>query len=366
MDISADLAVKREWIESYLSRKYPGSTFISIHPLGEGVHGEGYSVVFEWRWKRKTVIVKTLFPEGFGHDYFSDRAQVLLLANKAYNMMPKHVRSIDVVGVGKRMVPVGDCEEFFIIMEEAHGENYFDDLDEIKKRAQLTDEDHEKCMKLADYLAEIHKEKHDNPVLYRRRVRDTVGHGECIMGVLDTYPDVQFTTSDEMVEFVQSAVAWWGKIKNRADRLCVVHGDFHPGNILWQTKEEGKKQKSETDFILLDRSRGIYGEPADDVTCLAINYLYYGLMMNENKFEGPFKELFDLFLDRYFGVTQDYNMWEVMAPFFAFRTTVICNPLFYPDVTDETRRRLFNFALNCMEDESFSVDKIPEYIQDRT
>jgi hypothetical protein len=117
---------------------------------------------------------------------------------------------------------------------------------------------------------------------------------------------------------------------------------------------------------LLDRSRGIYGEPADDVTCLSINYLFYGLRVNEDAFEGPFKELFDLFLERYMIKTKDEEMWELMAPFFAFRTTVVCNPLFYPDVTDRTRRRLFNFALNAMEDDTFSSEKIPDYIQDRT
>jgi aminoglycoside phosphotransferase (APT) family kinase protein len=349
------MEIRKEWVASYLSKRYSGSNFIALNPLGEGVHGMGYSVVFEWKWKRHTLIIKTLFPKDFGHDHFSDRAQVLLLANKAYNLMPKHVRALDVVGVGENMVSVGDCEEFFIVMEEAIGENYFIDLDSIKKMNALTDEDREKCVKLADYLVDIHKEKHENPVLYKRRIRDTVGHGECIMGVLDTYPEVKFTTHEEMTEFAQLAVKWWGKIKDKHRRLCVVHGDYHPGNIWWE----------DTDFVLLDRSRGIYGEPADDVTCLSINYLFYGLRMNENEFKGPFKELFELFLTRYLDRTKDTEMWDVMAPFFAFRTTVVCNPLFYPDVTDKTRRRLFNFALNVMEDDSFSVEKIPEYIQDR-
>jgi hypothetical protein len=58
-------------------------------------------------------------------------------------------------------------------------------------------------------------------------------------------------------------------------------------------------------------------------------------------------------------------MWELMAPFYAFRTTVICNPLFYPDVTERARRNLFNFAMNLMEEERFSPQKIQEYIQDR-
>lgn len=350
-----NVELKEEWIKTYLSKKCEGSRFISLHPLGGGVHGVGYKAVYEWRGKEQKIIIKTLFPKDFGHDHFSDRAQVLLLANKAYNLIPKHVRSIDVVGVGRDMVSVGDCEEFFIVMEEAQGENYFKDLDRIKEKGTLTDIDKEKCAKIADYLVEIHKEKHEDPVLYRRKIRDTVGHGECIMGILDTYPQVNFTDDEEMTEFAQLAVKWWGKIRNKNHRLCVVHGDYHPGNIWWQN----------TDFILLDRSRGIYGEPADDVTCLSINYLFYGLRVNEDRFEGPFKELFELFMNTYFEKTEDDEMWELMAPFFAFRTTVVSNPLFYPDVTDRTRRRMFNFALNVMEDDRFSIERIPEYIRDR-
>jgi len=43
---------------------------------------------------------------------------------------------------------------------------------------------------------------------------------------------------------------------------------FHPWNLLFRT---------ETDFSVLDRSRGEWGEPADDVAALAVNYLFFGL-----------------------------------------------------------------------------------------
>lgn len=319
------------------------------------MHGIGHSVRFSWKGVQKTIIIKTLFPQNFGHDYFSDRAQVLLLANKSYNLMPNHVRSIDVVGVGDELVSVGDCTEFFIVMEEAQGTTYFSDLDAILERGTLTQRDRDRCCQLADFLVSLHEEKKEDPILYTRKIRDTVGHGECIMGVLDTYPPVPFTTTEEMVEFVQLAVRWWGKIKGKSHRLCVVHGDYHPGNIWWHDQR----------LTLLDRSRGLYGEPADDVACLSINYIFYGLMMHEDSFKGPFAELFHLFLDRYFHHTKDHEMWELMAPFYAFRTTVICNPLFYPQVTDRTRRNLLNFALNLMEQETFSPDSITEYLQDR-
>jgi aminoglycoside phosphotransferase (APT) family kinase protein len=44
-------------------------------------------------------------------------------------------------------------------------------------------------------------------------------------------------------------------------------GDFHPFNVLL----DGDR------VVLLDTSRGSEGEPADDVACLAINFLFFGL-----------------------------------------------------------------------------------------
>jgi hypothetical protein len=44
----------------------------------------------------KRVVLETMRPEGFGHDFPSDRAQILLWQHSAFNKLPKHVRSIDV------------------------------------------------------------------------------------------------------------------------------------------------------------------------------------------------------------------------------------------------------------------------------
>ena len=52
--------------------------------------------------------------------------------------------------------------------------------------------DKKKIRAMAVYLAEIHAMKKDSKTLYWRKLRDTIGHGECLMGVFDTYPDGSF------------------------------------------------------------------------------------------------------------------------------------------------------------------------------
>jgi len=349
-----DIDVK---VENYLKERFGSKTsLISMERLGEGVHGTAYRVTFTHPKGKDRLIMKTLFHSRFGHDHYSDRAQVLLLAQANFNEMPKHVRATDVVGESpERLISVKDAREFYIFMEEAEGVSYFEDLDAILKRGQLNDLDRERAGMLARFIADVHALRYsgeDAKTLYRRRIRDLIGHGECIMGIIDAYDPVDFTTDRELVAYAGKSLNWWGKIRDRGERLCSVHGDYHPGNIRLQGD----------DFVLLDRSRGTWGEPADDVSCLGMNYIHYAVK-DRGTFEGPFADLFRIFLDAYLEKTGDAGFFEVAQPFFAFRVLVIANPKFYPDDTVETKRKLIDFGLSVLETARFDPDKIAAYLE---
>jgi len=118
----------------------------------------------------------------------------------------------------------------------------------------------------------------------------------------------------------------------------------------------------ETIFVVLDRSRGSWGEPADDVSCLSVNYIHYAIK-DRGTFAGPFAELFRLFLEAYLEKTNDAGFFEVTQPFFAFRVLVIANPRFYPDDTTETKRKLIDFGLSVLETERFNIEHISDYME---
>jgi hypothetical protein len=347
----------RNKVENYLKEHFnPEARLVNMNYLGKGLHGVAYRITYSVSGETRNLIMKTLYPSRFGHDHYADRAQVLLLANANYNEMPKHIKAVDIVGdAASRLISIKDATEFYIFMEEAGGEPYFSALDEILKRGSITQADKDMVMILASYLASTHGVKYggvDGDVLYRRRIRDLIGHGECIMGIVDGFDVSAFSSSEELTGYAAKCMPWWGILRDKHERLSSVHGDFHPGNIRLLVD----------DFTLLDRSRGAWGEPADDVSCLSINYLRYALK-ECGRFDGPFAELFKLFWDHYLRKTGDNKIFEVIQPFFAFRALVITNPVFYPEDSSITRRKLLNFGHSVLGTRRFNLDRITEYME---
>lgn len=358
------MAINENSLKNYLENKFKGKIgSFAMSPLGKGCLGIGYLLEFEIGGEKYRKILKSLYTENMGKEYSADRAQALILAHSLYPLMKKHIRSTDVIGLEKNggVVSIGETEEFFIIMEEACGEDYFNDLRRIGESDKLEEADKNKAVILARYLADLHKQKFNKGSLYKRKIRDTIGGGESIMGVMDMYPEkLDWFPQREQVQIVQKAVEFWMRDKYKIGRLCNVHGDFHPGNI-WFTDAD--------DFVILDRARGEFGEAADDITALTINFIFYSLIY-KGKFSGPLKELMDIFIKEYFRLANDKEMEKIIAPYWAFRAAVLCNPCFYPDTffgsagkANKVRKKIIKSALRILNAKKFSWKKINDYLK---
>jgi hypothetical protein len=178
------------------------------------------------------------------------------------------------------------------------------------------------------------------------------------MGILDSYPHPYAPLPPHVCEALEhDAVSWRWRLRGRAHRLACVHGDFHPWNLLFR---EG------TDFSVLDRSRGEWGEPADDVSALGINYLFFGLrkaaLETRRGVAEPFVTLFQAFLGAYTEASRDPELFEVMPPFLAFRALVLGHPRWYPTLARRTRDALFAFARSLMAGGSLTAGGVPELL----
>lgn len=147
-------------------------------------------------------------------------------------------------------------------------------------------------------------------------------------------------------------MAWRWKLRGKQHRLRQVHGDFHPWNILF---------RDGADFSVLDRSRGEWGEPADDVTCLALNYLFFSLQRC-GRLEGDLRALWLRFWERYLERSQDREILDVAAPFLAFRGLVMANPLWYPALKKDVREAMLRFVVNVLDEERFDAQRVDDYL----
>jgi hypothetical protein len=350
-------------LEAYLKEVFGTSVkLLEFQRLGAGVHGAGFLLKIDTEYGIKSYVLKDLAPEGLGHDYPSDRAAVFLLAQETYGRLPKHVKAIDVISMKDdgTMKSIGGGVDYFLLMEMAEGENYFIDLSEFSNKDILDERDRNKIEAMTSYLAEIHSVKKDSKTLYWRKLRDTVGHGECLMGVFDSYPDGTLPYN-EMAEIVKKSVDWIAKLKPKFKRLSQIHGDFHPGNI-WFSLTPNSELRTKIDFILLDRSRGPWGDPADDVTALTINYIFFSIK-HLGTVRGPYLEGLRLFFERYVTLTGDDELLSLVAPFYAFRGAVVANPIFYPELTPDHRKLIFRFVNNVLDDERFRPESVNDYLR---
>ena len=357
--------LKAEEIERYLrSILGPSTRIVTLKVLGKSGEGEikgyGYGmpllIDYERDGKQERAVLHTVTAGPFGHEHMADRAQMLLWDHTSFNRLPRHIRSID-AGVFRRdgsAVSMGEAEEFFILTEYVEGRGYFEDLSRMRDDPGLLDLDVARADALCDYLVEIHGAKNDNPELYVRRIRELVGHSECIMGLIDSYPAQRDIVDRRLLRDIEHrCVNWRWRLKDRVHRLAQVHGDFHPWNILFR---EG------TDFGLLDRSRGEWGEPADDVTSLTMNYLFFSLQRS-GRLDGNLESLFRRFWERYLAKSGDTEMLYVVAPFFAFRGLVMANPIWYPKLAVDVRQKLFNFIQAVLNDDLFNPNKVNQYCE---
>jgi hypothetical protein len=345
--------INEEALRAYLLKKFPDVYALDIRKLGSGVQGSGFLIEMSSEKGTRSYVVKGLFRSGLGHDYPSDRAAVFLLDLDEFKNLPKHVLAVDVLSEMEdgTIKSIGGGKEYYLLMERGEGRDYFHDLREFAGKTKLDARDREKIRAMASYLAAIHSRKRDSRALYWRKLRDTVGHGECLMGVFDTYPDGTLSFG-EMAEIEKMCIDWRAKLKTMTHRLSQIHGDFHPGNIWFGEGPE---------FILLDRSRGPWGEPADDVTALAINFIFFSVRYHGD-IRGAYREGLELFFDDYTGSSGDREIGGVAAPFFAFRAAVVANPVFYPDLSAEARALIFRFTRKVLSAEYFDVRKVNDYL----
>lgn len=363
--------ITKDALSKYVSKVIkPGSEVLEIRQLGSGFHGTGFLVRVKTEGEVKNYVLKTIREGGFGHEYPSDRAKVVIDALGSYNELPggNKILAAGSVQEDGSLKDLGKPKDYFMLVEEVSGKDLWQEFNRIRDAGKLDQQSKDTLVTLANYLAELHSIKPENIIVadrYKKFVRDFIGSGELTLGVLDTFPrDVPFATTNELTEIVQKQVEWWQKIKYNEHRLVTMHGDFHPGNVVFTDKG----------IVVMDRSRTKYGDASHDVFDIVVNLINYSIMSYQ-KYQSPFKDAVELFLNTYLEKTKDLEMLLV-APFFMSFISIVCvHPLFYSaewlkkqgfsdqqiNKLNDSKKLMIKFNKNVLNASQFEYKNVEQY-----
>lgn len=356
-------------LREHLARLYPGATVVAIEPLGPDAGaaagrtdgggsttkaaGYGLPVRIELRDgdTARQLVWRVASANEFGHDRRADRAAVMVQAFEDFARIPQHVQAIDLGVVrGGELVSTRDASEHYLITSYAPGTIYAHDLRRIAAERIATPRDVDRVDALARYLAALHTPLAPPGTRYRRAIRDLVGSGEGIYGIIDGYPpDVPGAPASRLSAIEARCAAWRWRLRGRDDRLTRTHGDFHPFNIVFDGDAP----------TLLDASRGGCGDPADDVTALAINFVLFALDAPAAWRDG-LGVLWRQLWRRYLAERPDDGLLAVAPPFLAWRALVVANPVFYPRMTGAARDQLLGFAEDVLDERALDPARAEE------
>ncbi|MDX2052614.1 MAG: phosphotransferase [Polyangiaceae bacterium] len=299
----------------------------------------------------KEFVFHTVKSDAFGHDRRADRAGQMLLAFDTFSLIPAHVRAMDVGAIrkdGSELTSLAEHGEFYLVTEYEAGRLYADELRTLTTQTEVGSEAQSQAETLARYLANLHQQKLSDPDRYVRSIRDTVGSGEGIFGMLDGFSEnIPGAPSELLFEIEGLCLGWRARLKMKHERLARIHGDFHPFNIVF---------RSDGSLVLLDASRGSVGDAADDLAALSVNYIFFALE-HPTRWPKVFRPLWHHFFQTYLNATGDQEVLAVLPLFLAWRGLVVTNPKWYPGLPAVARERVLWFIRNTLLGHSFDVSQ---------
>ncbi len=343
----------RPKLRDHVERLFPGAKLLAIQPLAPDTgatssatakaagYGEPVRLLVDDNGRRRDLVWRVSSANQFGHDRRSDRAAETLLAYDDFAAIPGHVSPLDVGAVRPdgELLSLRDAGELYLITTYAPGTLYADDLRRLAGGELLRTRDLERLDALAAYLADLHVPIPNDETRYRRAIRDLVGHGEGIYGIIDGYPDdVPSAPTMRLRALEERCASWRWRLRDRGARLARTHGDFHPFNIVFDHLVP----------TLLDASRGACGDPADDITALAINFLLFAIDARPT-WSDSLGVLWRRWWTRCDELRPDRDLLTVAPPFLAWRALVVCNPRFYPKLSPAGRDGLLGFAEHALD-----------------
>lgn len=340
-------------IESYLRDVFgPEAKLISINALGQEEHDTGISNLLRLEVQvgsaTQQLILRRPAPTVYGTEQLADRAQAVLQAYEAYRHLPRHPRSLDVAVLRKdgTLSSIPGDTEFVLLQEYAPGTPYVLSLLQSLRSEELDELAERRAAALAEYLLSLHRETRDDSRVYRRSLRDLIAGGTGAMGVIGGYAqELRDAFHAELNDILRDFISLAWHLDRYPCRLCRIHGDFHPLNVLFGEA---------TELSVIDSAGIGWGDAALDVGNLLMNY--YTLYNQPGRLSSPSgRRLAERFLQTYVAGCSDVaGLYRVLPLPMARVALIMATTDFFPHRPMDERRRLIQLAGSILSAGVFS------------
>lgn len=330
-------------IQFYLRKVFGSDTeLVNIKALGEEEHDTGNSKLLHLEARVgsqiKHLILRLPASTVYGTEHPSDRAHAVLQAYDLYKNIPRHPRALDVAIISTdgtiNSIPVNG--EFALLQEFGQGELYLHSLMHSLNSAEPDELAERHAVTLAEYLLDLHSEKVEDDRMYRRSLRDLVSGGVGVMGIIGGYTEeLRETYRTELDDILRNFISLAWSLERSSKRLCRIHGDFHPLNILFDEN---------LGLTVIDASGTGWGDAAFDVGILFMNY--YALYNTPEQLSSPSgQRLAERFLSAYTARCEDLEgLYRVLPLALARGALIMATTDHFPHRPMAERERLIRLA----------------------
>jgi len=321
-------------IELIIKNKFPNKKIKNIDLLGEGLVAEAYKVEFIGNIKPLVVRKTKNTNGGMSKDYNSDKVGYFLLQHTCASNHINHCKSygISFKDFKGEIFNLDTIKDTYQVIDYVSGKEFFETITNLEEKFDLVTP---YLDKIIDYLVQLHsikpdfnKQKTNN--LYNRHLKDVIG-SEVFLDVLDAWSENDDLVTLKIKEKVNSKLfILREQYKNNYKRCSRIHADLHFGNIFFNMKKE---------LTVLDSARNPWGEPADDLICLLINFDYISIKKHK-EITSYYENIKQYILKRYLEKTKDSDIKNYFDLFYILRLFILLNPNFFNN-NNKVRKILF-------------------------
>jgi hypothetical protein len=233
-----------------------------------------------------------------------------------------------------------EASSIYELQEFREGEQLLPMLKELMKQGEWNDDIEECINSVVLMLTRIHAVSSEYAPdraaqVYKRSVRDVLCHPELTLSVFsNNLQDSEIFKDGFKYEYIADMLRLFDACTD-GSRLTAIHGDFWYSNIMLDPEHSP---------FLIDYSRQGYGEPGIDVGW------FFGSMMWLSIVEkNPlYAQVASYFVERYKVLSGDKEIEKYAAVPLGFIGAVCSIEAFYPDVTNQERRKFVDFVHGCI------------------